>query len=61
MPSGGSPDLGDALALTFAAPVSARFDTHNWLGSTHRSDREYDPYRDLDGQIERWRSNGEAL
>jgi hypothetical protein len=39
-----SPDLGDALALTFAQPVASRELEHILRGAGHRQTREYDPF-----------------
>lgn len=41
---GGSPDLADALALTFAHPVASRLDVVQ--ASRRKSKAEYDPYKD---------------
>lgn len=38
-----SPDVGDALALTFARPVFPR-DTLDWFGTTNNVISEYDPF-----------------
>jgi hypothetical protein len=42
LPNSGSPDLGDALALTFAQPVAPR--RHD-MGAHARQRGEYDPYK----------------
>lgn len=43
---GGSPDVADALALTFAFPVAKR-NPLDALGIPRRKDKEYDPYATL--------------
>lgn len=47
LPSAGSPDIADALALTFAAPVAARSQLDRLGVSAAREAREYDPFLDL--------------
>jgi hypothetical protein len=43
LPDSGSPDLADALALTFAQPVSS-FDEYHGLPVKRGRSKEYNPY-----------------
>lgn len=49
LPGAASPDVADALALTFASPVAARPSLDDWPWSVrmHREAAEYDPYKNL--------------
>jgi hypothetical protein len=47
LPGAGSPDIADALCLTFAAPVSARTEELRAQQALAGPRREYDPFRDL--------------
>jgi hypothetical protein len=40
---GGSPDLADALALTFAHPVASRLDLPSY--AKRKGKEDYDPYK----------------
>ena len=44
---GGSPDLADALALTFAYPVKKRLPQDIYVKARDRSNKDHDPYNDL--------------
>ena len=46
LPGAGSPDIADALALTFAAPVQARGGARRARGA-RRKKREYDPFANI--------------
>ena len=55
LPGAGSPDIADALCLTFAAPVAPRMSGKAWpfnLPMHSQRGREYDPYRYLESEIE---------
>ena len=49
----GSPDIGDALALTFAAPVAPRRTLEqDWLLRPYRQQRrEYDPFEQMEREL----------
>ena len=49
----GSPDIADALALTFAAPVAPRRTLEDdWMLRRHRRPRrEYDPFEQMDREL----------
>jgi hypothetical protein len=47
MPGGASPDIADALALTFAAPVSPKSDGRLDNRPSHLIKNSYDPYADI--------------
>jgi hypothetical protein len=47
MPGGGSPDLADSLALTFAFPAQKKLDGHASGARNGGTRREHDPYQNL--------------